>query len=161
MIYLQKFYKVKIDVDNIVKYVLSFRKVYFRNWDCIFLEVVDNKNYVLLLFLSSYMVEEDIEVRIEDLFNLDDVEVKILKGDGLYIEEIWVKIIGISYESVSNKFILYRLKKDIENKRFICMFCNFRYYKMKEVQRYMFLKYKIFYIEVVNYINENKVVVFN
>lgn len=53
------------------------------------------------------MVEEDIEVRIEDLFNLDDVEVKILKGDGLYIEEIWVKIIGISYESVSNKFILY------------------------------------------------------
>lgn len=107
MIYLQKFYKVKIDVDNIVKYVLSFRKVYFRNWDCIFLEVVDNKNYVLLLFFSLFMVEEDIEVRIEDLFNLDDVEVKILKGDGLYIEEIWVKIIGISYESVSNKFILY------------------------------------------------------
>lgn len=161
MIHLQNFHRAKINADNIAKHVLSFRKVHSRNWDCISPEAADNKNHVPLSLLSSYMVEEDTEARIEDSFNLDDVEVKILKGDGSYTEETWAKIIGTSYESASNKSTSYRPKKDIENKRFICMLCNLRYYKMKEAQRHMFLKHKISYIEAVNYINENKDVVFN
>ena len=161
MNHLQKFHKAKLDAANFGKHVLSFRKLHFRNWDCVSPEDVDSKSCVPLSMLASYMVEEDTEAEREDSFNLSDIEVRTLNGEGSNTEETWAKIIGTSYESACNKSTSYRPKKDMENKRFSCMLCNLRYYKMKEAQRHMFLKHEISYIEAVNYINENKDIAFN
>lgn len=162
MTHLQKFHNAKIDAENFGKHVLSFRKVHSRNWDCISPEDADNiKQNVPLSLLSAYIMEENTEARIEDSFNVDDIDVKALHGEGPYSEENWAKIIGTSYESTCNKSTSYRPKNNIENKRFICMLCNLRYYKMKEAQRHMYLKHKISYIEAVNYITENEDVVFD
>ncbi|XP_061173518.1 zinc finger protein 521-like [Saccostrea echinata] len=161
MSHLQKFHKAKINADNFGEHVLSFHKIHARNWDCLSSEDGESrKNTVPLSLLSSYMMDEN-QARVDESLNVNDVVVKTLSLEGPYSEENWAKIIGTSYESTCNKSTSYRPKNDMENKQFSCMLCNLRYYKMKEAQRHMFLKHKISYIEAVNYITENKDVVFN
>ncbi|XP_062593172.1 zinc finger protein Xfin-like [Saccostrea cucullata] len=161
MSHLQKFHKAKINADNFGEHVLSFHKMHARNWDCVSEDTESREHTVPLSLLGSYLMEESKEAGEDGSIDVNGINIKILCEEGSFTEDNWAKIIGTSYDSTCNKSTSYRPKNDVENKRFSCMICNLKYYKMKEAQRHLYLKHKISYIEAVNYIIENKDVVFN